>query len=45
MARMMEKLPGHLHHHRNNNNKTAIDHVGASDDNGSEATDSKQKKE
>jgi hypothetical protein len=47
MARMMEKLPGHLHHHRNNNNnnKTAIDPVVVSDDNGSEATDSDQKKE
>jgi hypothetical protein len=45
MARMMEKLPGHLHHHRNNNNKIVIDPVVTSDDNGNEATDSKQKKE
>jgi hypothetical protein len=41
MARMMEKLPGHLHHHRNNNNKTVIDPIVTNDDNGSEATDSK----
>ncbi len=34
MARMMEKLLGHLHHHRNNNNKTTIELVAASDDNG-----------
>jgi len=45
MARMMEKLPGHLHHHRNNNNKTTIDRVTTSDDNGNEATDSEQKKQ
>jgi len=46
MVRMMEKLPRHLHHHHNNNNnKIAIDPVTASDDNGSEATDSEQKKE
>ncbi len=45
MAKMMEKLPGHLHHHCNNNNKIAIDPVAASDDNGSEAIDSEQKKE
>jgi hypothetical protein len=45
MARMMEKLPGHLHHHRNNNNKTAIDPIAAGDDNGNEATDFEQKKE
>jgi hypothetical protein len=44
MARMMEKLPWHLHHHLNNN-KTAIDPVAASDDNNNEATDSEQKKE
>jgi len=40
MARMMEKLPGHLHRHRNNNNKSIIDPVIVSDDNGSEATNS-----
>jgi hypothetical protein len=45
MARMMEKLPGHLHHHRNNNNKTAIDPIAASDDNDNEVTNSEQKKE
>jgi hypothetical protein len=45
MARMMEKLPRHLHHHRNNNNKIAIDLVAASDDNDNKATDSEQKKE
>ncbi len=45
MARMMEKLLGHLHHHRNNNNKTVIDLVAANDDNGNEAIDSEQKKE
>jgi hypothetical protein len=44
MARMMEKLPGHLHHHRNNN-KNAIDLVATGDDNDNEATDSEQKKE
>ncbi len=43
MARMMEKLPGHLHHHRNNNNKTAIDLVVVSDDNGNQATNFEQK--
>ncbi len=45
MARMMEKLPRHLHHHHNNNNKTTIDHVIASDDNDNEATNFEQKKE
>ncbi|KAH9570379.1 hypothetical protein CY35_02G037000 [Sphagnum magellanicum] len=45
MARMMEKLPGHLHRHRHNNNKTAIDPAAASDENGSETTDSEQKKQ
>ncbi len=45
MARMMEKLLGHLHHHRNNNNKTVIDLVAASDDNGNEAINLEQKKE
>jgi hypothetical protein len=44
MARMMEKLPGHLHHHRNND-KTAIDPVATSDDNNNEAIDFEQKKE
>jgi len=40
MARMMEKLPRHLHHHRNNNNKTVIDPVAISVDNGNKAIDS-----
>jgi len=45
MARMMEKMPRHMHYHCNNNNKIVIDPVAASDDNGNEATDSEQKKE